>query len=159
MLTAAAAEDADSLYARELLQPGTEAPDFTLSAPDGSTHSLSELRGRYVVLDFWASWCPDCRKDVPALKKLYDKYGHVATFVSVSFDEKRDNWVNYVEANDMGWLQLSELKKWKETNVSKLYNVQWIPSMYLIDRHGQIILSTVMIEKIAAKLKELGELR
>lgn len=154
----AAAQDADSLYAKELLQPGTEAPDFTLVAPDGTKHSLSSLRGSYVVLDFWASWCPDCRKDIPAMKELYAKYGRNIKFVSVSFDEKKDAWTGCVSANGMEWLQLSELKKWKETSVSKLYNVKWIPAMYLIDRQGRVVMSTVMVEKLAAKLKELHEL-
>lgn len=152
------AQDADSLYAKSLLQPGTAAPDFTLTAPDGTSHSLSSLRGSYVVLDFWASWCPDCRKDIPAMKELHDKYGDNIKFVGVSFDDNKDNWTQCIKTNGMEWLQLSELKKWKETEVSKLYNVKWIPAMYLIDRQGQVILSTVMIEKLAAKLKELHEL-
>lgn len=154
----AAAQDADSLYAGGMLQPGTQAPDFTLSAPDGTRHSLSELRGSYVVIDFWASWCPDCRKDIPEMKRLHGDYGREIKFVSVSFDDNKDSWTRCIEANGMDWLQLSELKKWKSTEVSRLYNVKWIPSMYIIDRQGTIILSTVMIDKLAAKLKELHEL-
>ena len=76
----------------------------------------------------------------------------------MSFDDDKAKWTNYIEANGMDWLNLSELKKWKQTEISKQYNIQWIPAMYLIDRQGQIILSTVMIEKLAAKLKELHEL-
>ena len=110
------------------------------------------------MLDFWASWCPDCRKDVPMLKELYAKYGERIKFVSVSFDDKKENWKNYVEANGMDWLNVSELKKWKETQISQMYKIKWIPAMYLIDRQGKIILSTVMIEKMADKLKELHEL-
>lgn len=158
MTVGAAAQDADAQYAKNLLQPGTTTPDFTLAAPDGTSHSLSSLRGSYVVLDFWASWCPDCRKDTPMLKELYAKYGQNIKFVSVSFDDDKAKWTNYIEANGMDWLNLSELKKWKQTEISKQYNIQWIPAMYLIDRQGQIILSTVMIEKLAAKLKELHEL-
>lgn len=154
----AAAQDADSRYATELLKPGTEAPDFTLKDINGTEHTLSQLRGNYVVLDFWASWCPDCRKDVPMLKELYAKYGERIKFVSVSFDDKKENWKNYVEANGMNWLNVSELKKWKETQISQMYKIKWIPAMYLIDRQGKIILSTVMIEKMADKLKELHEL-
>ena len=120
LCTAAPAQDADSLYAKDLLQPGTEAPDFT--------------------------------------QQLYDKYGSNIRFVSVSFDDKREAWTSCIEQNNLRWLQVSELKKWKETNVSKLYNIKWIPAMYLIDRQGRIVLSTVMIEKLAAKLKELHEL-
>lgn len=85
----AAAQDADSRYATELLKPGTEAPDFTLKDINGTEYTLSQLRGNYVVLDFWASWCPDCRKDVPMLKELYAKYGERIKFVSVSFDDKK----------------------------------------------------------------------
>ena len=133
----AAAQDADSLYAKDLLQPGTQAPGFTL---------------------FWASWCPDCRKDVPAMKELHDKYGQRIKFISVSFDDNKDTWTRYISSNGMDWLHLSELKKWKQTEISRLYNIKWIPAMYLIDRQGQIILSTVMIDKLAAKLKELHEL-
>ena len=154
----AVAQDADECYAKDLLQPGTEAPDFTLAAPDGALHSLSSLRGSYVVLDFWASWCPDCRKDVPVLKELYAKYGRTVKFVSVSFDDDKDKWTRYVNANGMDWLNLSELKKWKETDISKRYNIKWIPSMYIVDRQGRIVFSTVMVEKLAAKLKELHEL-
>lgn len=158
MAIGAMAQDADAQYAKDLLQPGTAAPDFTLAAPDGTKHALSSLRGSYVVLDFWASWCPDCRKDTPMLKELYSKYGQTIKFVSVSFDDNKDNWTQYIEKNGMEWLNLSELKKWKQTDISKLYKIKWIPAMYLIDRQGQIILSTVMIDKLAAKLKELHEL-
>lgn len=154
----AAAQDADSLYAKELLKPETPAPDFTLAAPDGTMHSLSSLKGKYVVIDFWASWCPDCRKDIPAMKELHARYGSDISFVGVSFDHDKDQWTRCIEANGMEWLQVSELKKWKETDVSRLYGVKWIPAMYLIDRNGRVVMATVMIEKLAAKLKELHEL-
>ena len=85
-------------------------------------------------------------------------YGQRIKFVSVSFDDKKDNWTRCIESNGMDWLHLSELKKWKSTDVSRLYNIKWIPAMYLIDRQGTVILSTVMIDKLAAKLKELHEL-
>ncbi len=155
---AAPAQDLDEVYSKRLLQPGNEAPDFTLTAPDGTSYSLSDFRGSYVVLDFWASWCPDCRKDIPEMKRLHGEYGKNIRFISVSFDDKKDSWTRCIETNGMDWLHLSELKKWKTTEVSRLYNIQWIPAMYIIDRQGRIILSTVMIEKVAAKLKELHEL-
>lgn len=151
----AMAGDADSLYAKELLKPGKQAPDFILRSVDGSRHSLSELNGNYVVLDFWASWCPDCRNDMTEIKRLHDEYGQKVKFVGISFDYNRDNWLNYVRENNLQWLHLSELKKMKEADISKLYKVKWIPTMYLIDPEGNIILSTVMVEKLADKLKTL----
>ena len=156
MTVGAAAQDADAQYAKNLLQPGTTAPDFTLAAPDGTSHSLSSLRGSYVVLDFWASWCPDCRKDTPMLKELYAKYGQNIKFVSVSFDDDKAKWTNYIEANGMDWLNLSELKKWKTTEVSKAYKINWIPTLYLIDKEGKIVLGTVMSEKIEKALGQLS---
>lgn len=152
----AIAEDLDSLYATDMLKPGTAAPDFTLNDLDGKSHSLSSLKGSYVVLDFWASWCPDCRKDIPEMKRLYKLYGKDVKFVSVSFDDKKESWKNCVETNGMDWLHLSELKKWKETSLSPLYKIKWLPSTYILDRNGNIILSTVMIEKVAEKLKEIA---
>lgn len=149
------AQDADSKYATSLLSAGTEAPDFTLSDLEGKTHSLSELSGSYVVLDFWASWCPDCRKDIPELKRLYSLYGSKVRFVSISFDDKKNLWQQCVESNGMEWLQLSELCKWRDSKVSGLYQVKWIPSMYLIDPEGKVVLGTVMLEKIEKALKGL----
>ncbi len=152
------AQDADAKYATSLLQPGTTAPDFTLNTLKGKPFSLKSLRGHYVVLDFWASWCPDCRKDIPALVSLHRQYGKTVKFVSVSFDDKRSNWANCVAANKMAWTHVSELKKWKETAISPLYGIKWLPSIYVLDRQGNVILATVMIDKVAQKLKELHEL-
>lgn len=151
------AQDDDAKYASELLKPGTAAPDFTLNDMAGKSHSLSSLKGEYVLLDFWASWCSDCRKDIPEMKRLHELYGEKVRFVGISFDDKKENWEKCVEANGIGWLQLSELRKWKETDISKFYQIHWIPSMYLIDPEGNIVLGTVMIGKVAEKLKELNE--
>lgn len=150
----AMAQDADSKYATNLLKPGTEAPDFTLNDLNGKSHKLSSLRGNYVVLDFWASWCSDCRKDMPEMKRLYERYGKEVQFVGISFDDKKENWEKYVQSNELKWLQVSELKKWKDTGISKAYNISWLPTMYVLDREGKVVLSTVMIEKVAAKLEE-----
>lgn len=150
-------EDADSLYATEMLKTGTTAPDFTLNDPEGRPHSLSSMKGKYVVLDFWATWCPDCRKDVPEMKRLHAEYGNKVDFVSVSFDVKKENWTNYIKENNMPWLHLSDLKRMRESEIAKLYKVGWIPSVYIISPDGRIVLKTVMIEKVAAKLKEINE--
>ncbi len=148
--------DLDEKYAAGMLAKGTAAPSFTLKGPDGRNVSLEDFRGKYVVLDFWASWCPDCRKDVPRLKELFNEYSSdKIAFLGVSFDTEKDKWTDFVKENGMGWNHVSPLHKWKETQVSKDYKVDWIPSMYLIDPDGNIVFGTVMIEKMGKALSEI----
>ncbi len=151
-----AAEDLDAKYATELLKPGAPAPDFALPTPAGDTLRLSSLRGHYVVLDFWASWCPDCRKDAPEIVRLYEQYkDRGVQFVGVSFDTDKQAWTSALETLGIAYTQVSELKKWKTTEVSKAYAVKWIPSVYLIDPQGKVVVGTVMSEKIAAELAKI----
>lgn len=150
-------EDLDAKYAKDLLAEGTAAPQFTLKTPDGKEVSLSDFAGKYVVLDFWASWCPDCRNDVPALKTLWEKYGSdKVAFLSVSFDTDQEKWASYIAENGMGWTHVSPLAKWKETQVSNDYKVNWIPSMYLIAPDGKVKFGTVVLDKIAKALGEIA---
>lgn len=158
--TISATSDANEYdkYDSQLLQPGTEAPDFTITNaqyPQGL--KLSELRGSWVVLDFWASWCPDCRKDIPRMVELYQQYKDKGVrFVGVSFDTDSTTWASCIEKNGMGWTQYSELKKWKkETTIDTLYKVNWIPTTYLIDREGVISTATVSIDKLADALEKI----
>jgi peroxiredoxin len=153
----ASAADADSLYAKDLLKPGTEAPQFTVDFKDSLMNiSLSDYRGRYVVLDFWASWCPDCRREIPAVKQLYEEYSkRGVVFIGVSFDTDRKAWTKCIRDNGMKWLQFSELKKWKETQISKDYHIAWIPTLYLIAPDGKVDMATVETSKIAARLSQL----
>ena len=152
-----AAQNAESASA--LIAEGKAAPAFTLKSPEGKNVSLSDFRGKYLLIDFWASWCPDCRKSNPYMVQLHDSLkGKNIRFLGISFDTDAEAWKKCIEKDGLAWTHASELKKWKQTEISKQYNIQWIPAMYLIDRQGQIILSTVMIEKLAAKLKELHEL-
>lgn len=149
-------DDPDNAYATDLLKKGTTAPDFTIATPDGKTISLSDFKGKYVVLDFWATWCPDCRADVPRLKEIHKAFAsNKVAFFSVSFDTDKDKWTSYIRDNGMNWAHGSELKKWKETTVSSLYQVKWIPSVYLIDPDGKVLLGTVVLDKIEAALKGL----
>lgn len=88
-------QDADLLYATGMLKPGTAAPDFTLPTLAGKKFSLSQLKGKVVVLDFWASWCPDCRRDAPNVVRLYREYKDKGVvFVGISFDVDRAAWQN-----------------------------------------------------------------
>ena len=158
IVTGMKAQDADSKYATELLPPGTEAPDFTIAnsgTSDGT--SLSSLRGRYVVLDFWASWCPDCRKDIPSMRQLYERFSSDSiVFIGISFDKDASAWRKCVADSSMTWLQHSELRPWKETQISQDYSIKWIPSIYLIDPDGRVMLATVEIGKLARALENIA---
>lgn len=152
------AQDADAQYAKELLKPGTMAPNFTLLTADGKEIKLNTYRGNYVVLHFWASWCPDCRKEIPDVKKLWNDFrDYNVRFIGISFDINKESWVKtYWDKYQMNWTQVSELKKWKkETNIDRLYKVDWIPTLYLIDPNGRVMLGTVQIEKLHAVLEGL----
>lgn len=152
-------KDLDAKYAVNMLKSGAKAPDFKLKTYDGKLISLSQYRGSYVVLDFWASWCPDCRRDIPAMKALYEQFrDHGVQFIGISFDTDREVWAKtYWNRYQMNWTQVSELKKFrKETNIDKIYRIDWIPSMYLVDPYGKIVLGTVEIDKLKAKLEEVA---
>jgi len=137
---------------------GSVAPDFTLQAPDGKDVSLSDYRGKIVLLDFWASWCGPCLREVPNVKKVYDKF-HDKGFeiLSVSLDDKKDNWVNAIEKNDLNWGHVSSLKGWS-CPVAKLYNVSGVPAMLLLDKEGKIVATKLrgdlLMEKVAEQFGE-----
>ena len=105
--------DFDETYAQELLKPGTPAPDFQLAQPNGKMLKFSDFaKGKYVVIDFWASWCPDCRKDLPEIIRLYQKYHKYGVeFLGVSFDIDKEKWTSYLEKTGVPYPQVIELKR------------------------------------------------
>lgn len=148
--------DADTKYATALLKPGTKAPDFKLKTAEGKTFKLSSLKGKYVVVDFWASWCPDCRKDLPNVIRMHDEFKNKGVeFVGVSFDTDKAAWTKLMTKYGMTYTNVSELKKWHDTEVSKAYGVNWIPSMYIIGKDGNVILGSVLSDKVEKTLTEL----
>ena len=153
----AAQPDFDDKYATELVKAGTVAPDFKMKTPDGKTIQLSKYaKGKTVVLDFWASWCPDCRKDAPEVVRLYEKYRQYGIeFIGISMDTDVEAWKKAIEKFGITYPQVSELKKFKETDIAKAYGVKWIPSMVVVGPDGQVKLSTVLTYKVDKYLKEL----
>lgn len=148
--------DLDAKYATELIKAGETAPDFELATADGKKLRLSDFKGKYVVIDFWASWCPDCRRDLPNMARMQKTYGERGVqFIGVSFDDKKENLEKAIAQYQLTYPQVSEWKKWKETAISAAYNIKWIPSVYLIDPQGKVVLSTVMSEKIEAELAKI----
>jgi peroxiredoxin len=145
-------------YTSNLLKVGTEAPSFALNTPQGETIKLEDLKlkGDYIVLDFWASWCPDCRKDVPNVLKAYNTFKDKGvTFVGISFDTDKEVWTKAIEQYAIPYIQVSELKKWKETSISSAYHIQWIPTLYLLDKEGKVLFATVYSDELINKLEEI----
>ncbi len=149
--------DMDTKYATELIQPGSAAPDFKMQTLDGKKFQFSKFaKGKTVVLDFWASWCPDCRKDAPEVVRIQQAYKlHGIEFVGVSMDTDVEAWKKAVEKFGITYPQVSELKKFKETDIAKAYGVKWIPSMVVVGPDGKVKLSTVLTYKVDKYLKEL----
>lgn len=134
---------------------GGIAPNIELPTPDGGTFSLKSLRGKVVLLDFWASWCGPCLAELPNVKKLYEAYhGKGLEILGVSLDEKRENWMNMIQKKGMPWHHVSSLKGWK-CPVAARYNVTGIPRMYIIDPQGKIIAQDLRGEELANKMKEI----
>lgn len=158
LTTNAMAEDLDSLYAQSLLKVGTQAPNFELPTPEGKKVQLSDFKGKYVLIGFWASWCPDCRRISPNVEAIAKEYqGKDLTVVAVSFDIDKEAWVKYINRNGapINEVHVSELKKMKESAVAKAFGVQWIPSLYLLDKDGKVLLATVEVSKVEAMVKTL----
>lgn len=152
------AQDLDEKYAAELLKPGTEAPDMYIGrSKEGKPMRLSDLRGRHVLLYFWASWCGDCRRETPALKEIACAYpSDKVQLVGISYDTDSCAMQDYVKEQEIDWMVYSELKKWKkDTTTDRLYHISWIPTLYLIAPDGKVALATVMVDKVAKMLETL----
>ena len=134
---------------------GSDMPDFELPDKDGKSFKLSSLRGKYVLVDFWASWCGPCMREMPNVVKLYKECkGKNFEIVGVSLDQKRDAWLNAVEKNKMKWIQVSDLKSWATLPV-KLCNVSAVPYTVLIDPQGKVIALDLRGEELINKVKEV----
>lgn len=145
------AQDLDSLYAQSMLKNGMVAPDFVI---DSATNArLEDLRGRFVVLHFWASWCPDCRRDTPELKRLQEEFASDSlVFIHISFDTDHERWMKYYMDNDIEGLHFCEMTKMKDSRIAQAYGIKWIPSIYVLNTEGKVILATVEIEKLRKRL-------
>jgi len=150
-----AVKDADSEYAVDMFKQGEVLPAFSLEDRSGTVRTQADFSGKYVVYDFWATWCPDCREDVPAMKELYEKYGDKVTFVGISFDTDPEKLDAFVAENGIGWTQLSDFVTKKESKVAEDFRVKWIPSMYLVGPDGKVMLGTVMVSKLVLALEAL----
>jgi peroxiredoxin len=139
------------------LQPGKMAPDFKLPSPDGDSIALSDYRGKYVLVDFWASWCGPCRQENPNIVRMYNRFkGKNFEILGVSLDKERAGWVKAIADDQLTWKQVSDLKFW-DSIVTGLYAIQSIPATLLVDPDGKIIARNLrgpeLEEKIASLLQ------
>jgi len=131
----------DKVDALKRVAIGAMAPELSLPDTNGNIFNLSSLKGKVVLIDFWASWCTPCRESLPNVVKLYDKYkGKNFTVLSVSLDKDKDAWLNAIRKFHLHWTQISDLKYWDSKAVS-LYNFKdmGIPFTVLVSADGKIV--------------------
>jgi thiol-disulfide isomerase/thioredoxin len=149
---------ATALAKSKAVQPGSLAPDFTLPKRDSSQFTLSAGRGKYLMIDFWASWCHPCRQAIPHWKGVYQKY-HDKGFdmVSVSDDSRWPDWTKAMDAEKMPWTQVVDEFPVKNmpAKVGSLYMTTYIPFYVLLDKEGKILVYSGKEEDIDNKLKEI----
>lgn len=132
------------------------APEISLPTPEGDTVNLSSTRGSYVLVDFWASWCPPCRVENPNLVKAYDQYHRKGFEIyQVSLDKTKEAWIKGIEGDQLGkWIHVSDVKFWNSV-VVPLYNIESIPANFLLDPDGRIIATNLRGEKLQEKLAQV----
>lgn len=141
--------------ASKMLAIGMEAPEIALPNPDGEIVPLSSLRGKYVLVDFWAKWCGPCRKENPNVVNVYNKYHDKGFEVyGVSLDRKKEDWLLAIEQDGLHWTQVSDLKYWN-SEAAKTYNVKSIPFALLLDPDGKIIGKNLRGRALEQKLEEI----
>ena len=135
------------------LEIGRPAPEISLPAPNGNSVTLSSLKGKLVLIDFWATWCAPCVKEQPELKALYDKYGGQGKggkfeIFGVSLDKNKENWSRAIDRFKIDWIQVSDLMFWRSP-VAKDYAIAELPFNVLIDEQGNIIAINLHGEELA----------
>ena len=136
---------------------GAMAPEINLSTPDGKKLALSSLRGKYVLIDFWASWCGPCRQENPNVVRSYNQFkdkGKGFTIYSVSLDQDKGKWQKAIASDGLTWHHVSDLAGWQSV-AGAAYGVKAIPQSFLLDPQGRIIAKNLRGEALAAKLAEV----
>ncbi len=139
----------------------TIAPDFCARDTAGTEIRLSDYKGKYVVLDFWASWCGDCRAEVPELKKVFGEFkdtkinGSDVQFLSYSFDREEQAWKDFLKKEAFEWPQVSTLEpKWHDNVAAKGYGLHWIPAFILVSPEGKVAGKAISAKGLRQLMKD-----
>lgn len=144
-----------SIDVKRSLAIGSVAPEIALPSPDGEIISLSSLRGKYVLIDFWAAWCRPCRAENPHLVQVYNEYGgDKFEILGVSLDKTKNAWLTAIEQDGLPWIHVSDLKFWR-SEAAQIYQIRAIPATYLVDPEGKIIAKNLRGASLEAKLREI----
>lgn len=143
------------LSADKLTALGATAPNFTQKDMDGKPVSLSDYKGKYVLVEFWASWCSPCRAESPNLLKQYASYKDKGfEILGVSVDSDKGKWLDAIKKDGLTWTQVSDLNGW-ENEARKLYGISGVPANFLVNPEGKIVGTHLTGEKLNQKLAEL----
>jgi peroxiredoxin len=134
---------------------GQIAPELSLPDTNGQIVKLSSMRGKYVLVDFWAKWCGPCRAENPNVVRVYNKYKDKGfTVFGVSLDRNKEDWLNAIKEDNLTWTHVSDLKFW-QSEAAKIYSITGIPFSILLDPNGVIIAKNLRGEALEAKLAEV----
>jgi len=137
------------------LGDGKEMPEIKLKNPEGKEIALSSLKGKLVLIDFWASWCGPCRKENPNVVRLYNAYKNKGFEIySVSLDEEKDKWIKAIEKDGLKWIHVSDLGGW-QSSVCSQFNISSIPFTILVSKDGKIIAKGLRGQALEEKVKEI----